>query len=312
MMKLFSSRYFKFDLRLLFITSIFSFPATLLAKEQKFTCQPKGEISWKILSPGVSWAQYTIQFTPYFKESHSWGTDLSRHAVIRVLKVDYAKNQLLFHRAKQDLDCNPARDTYIRKLIDDSGSEVIGAINSNFFIMPNGGTLGISLDEKKLWSGTTENLTISSAGVFGINHGVPFLTTRDDFVKDHGLVLTETESQQFSFLVQAYPKLLRDGELQITDGVKDVKCSRTSIGVDAKTAEILLVTLDTGAGAEASGMTLYEFANLLRDEACGLKQGLVLNLDGGGSTSFAIPSLGIYEQGDRCRHLGNILTVQKR
>jgi exopolysaccharide biosynthesis protein len=64
--------------------------------------------------------------------------------------------------------------------------------------------------------------------------------------------------------------------------------------------------------SDQTGMTLYEFAHLHKTSECGVLQKTVLNLDGGGSTSFAIPSLKVYEQVDRCRHLGNILSIQKK
>jgi hypothetical protein len=75
---------------------------------------------------------------------------------------------------------------------------------------------------------------------------------------------------------------------------------------------VLLVTLDAGGETLETGMSLYEFAHLLGAQECGLTQKTVLNLDGGGSTAFAIPSKGLYHQADRCRHLGNILMIQSR
>jgi hypothetical protein len=59
-------------------------------------------------------------------------------------------------------------------------------------------------------------------------------------------------------------------------------------------------------------MTLFEYANFVKTPQCGVAQQTVLNLDGGGSSSFAVPALKIYEQADKCRHLGNILTIQER
>jgi exopolysaccharide biosynthesis protein len=88
------------------------------------------------------------------------------------------------------------------------------------------------------------------------------------------------------------------------------KRSRTSIGVDENN-QVVLLTIDARAETAKTGMTLFEYAHFVKKAECGVSQKLVLNLDGGGSTAISVPSEKILEQADRCRHLGNILTVQK-
>lgn len=275
-----------------------------------FECSPKQAIAWTELSPGVQWTEYDLDFTPYLPETHQWELTQSRSVKVRAFKVDYLKNKLLFHSRSKELTCNPLQERFIQKLIEDSGSPVIGAINASFFVMPNGKTLGMVKDENRLWSGELDNLTISSAGVFSIENGIPNLETRDSFIAKFGTRISTENASRFSFAIQAYPKLLIDRSLQISDGVKNVHCARTSIGFSENANELFLVTIN--AKGESGGMTLYEYAHFVQSGQCGVAQKTVLNLDGGGSTSFAIPTQKIYEQVDRCRNLGNILTIQKR
>jgi hypothetical protein len=277
-----------------------------------FDCTPLTGTEWQELSDGVSWTKYDLAFTPYLKEQHQWNEVKSRSVTVRAFKIDYTKNKLNFYGAKKDLSCSPEKDRYIKRLIDDSGKKIIGAINSNFFVMPNGSIQGIAIDEEKSWSANLNSQTISSSGVLSIENGQPSLVAKDTFIMRFGTVISETDVAKLSFAVQAYPKLLIDNILQISDGVLDSKRSRTSIGFAENPDEIILVTIDARGENDKTGMSLFEFAHFLNKSTCGVGQRTVLNLDGGGSTSFAIPALEIYEQADRCRHLGNILTIQSR
>lgn len=277
-----------------------------------FTCTPQQEIQWKELSPGVSWTKYDLKFNPYNKDLHQWELKQTRSVTIRAFKVDFTKNKLLFHSAKTDLDCRPEQDRYISKLITDSGAPVIGAINASFFVMPNGHIQGLAIDENKVWSKDLTEQTISSSGVFSIENGKPTLEKRDDFILRFGNVISDSDATRFSFAVQAYPKLLIENTLQISDSVLNSRRPRTSIGVAENPDEIILVTIDARGETDQTGMTLYEYAHLVNETSCGVGQKTVLNLDGGGSSSFAIPSLKIFEQAEDCRHLGNILTIQSR
>jgi exopolysaccharide biosynthesis protein len=283
-----------------------------LAIASDFDCVPKQEIKWQKLSEGVEWTKYDLAFTPYLKDNHAWETSASRSVTVRAFKIDITKNKLLFHSPDKELACNPATDRYIHKMIIDDGSEIIGAINASFFVMPSGNILGMALDENKIWSDDLSNQTISSSGVFGIENGVPFLETRDSFITRFGTVISQQNASRFSFAIQAYPKLLINNALQISDSVINSKRSRTSIGMAENQNEIFLVTIDARGETGNTGMTLFEYAHFVKTNKCGLAQKTVLNLDGGGSSSFAIPSLNIFEQADRCRHLGNILTIQRR
>jgi exopolysaccharide biosynthesis protein len=142
-------------------------------------------------------------------------------------------------------------------------------------------------------------------------NGQYFLDKKDDFLKQYGSIIGRDQARKYTFAIQAYPRLLKDGELQIGDGVLNSRRSRTSIGVDVNNRELLFVTIDARAETAATGMTLFEYAHFLKKAECGVAQKFALNLDGGGSTAIYVPSQKISEQADRCRHLGNILTVQK-
>lgn len=282
------------------------------AQASEFNCSPQATINWNQLSEGVSWAKYDIQFSPYDKDNHTWATTLSRSSTVRVFKIDLSRNKILFHSSKKDLECDQKTDRYIQKLVVDSKAEIIGAINASFFVMPNGKIQGLALDENKVWSNDLTAQTISSSGVFSIENGQPSLETRDSFVNRFGSVVSQEEMKRFTFAVQAYPKLLIENEIQVSDSVLNSRRPRTSIGTAGNPDEIILVTIDARGENDKTGMTLFEYAHFVKTEKCGVGQTTVLNLDGGGSTSFAIPSLNIHEQADRCRHLGNILTIQKR
>ena len=283
-----------------------------LAIAGDFNCTPKQEIKWSKLSDGVHWTKYDLSFTPYLKDNHVWENSETRSVTVRAFKVDVTKNKLLFHTSDRVLNCDASTDKYIQKLINDKGDEVIGAINASFFVMPSGNILGMAMDENKIWSDDLSNQTISSSGVFGIENGVPFLESRDNFIARFGTILSEQDATRFSFAIQAYPKLLINNSLQISDSVLNTKRPRTSIGVSEIPNEIILVTIDARGENDDTGMTLFEYAHLVKTNKCGVEQKTALNLDGGGSTSFAVPSLKIFEQADHCRHLGNILTIQGR
>ena len=290
-----------------FIVLIFHF-----AHANEFDCGPKQPIKWVQLSEGVDWVKYDLSFSPYDKENHTWANSLTRSVTVRAFKIDLSKNKLLFVGEKSHLACNPVNDRYIQKIISGNEEKIIGAINSNFFVMPDGNIQGIAIDENKVWAVDASTQTISSSGVLSIENGLPQLESKDQFMARFGSILSQEDAKRFTFAVQAYPKLLINHELQITDSVLNTKRPRTSIGFGDDQEIIYLFTIDARGENDQTGMSLFEYAHFLKTEKCGVNQKTVLNLDGGGSTSFAVPALKIYEQADRCRHLGNILTIQKR
>lgn len=290
---------------LLLVLVLFSLPSWA------FECEPKDALTWREISPGVNWTKFDLAYTPYNKEARTWSEVKNRSVTVRALKIDLSKNKLRFLSPEHNVSCIPATERYITNVVKDSGVPVIAAINASFFVMPAGKILGMALDEEKIWSDDIASQTISSSGIFGILNGQYFLEKKDDFVKQYGSNISREEAKKYTFAIQAYPRLLLNGEPQIGDGVLNSRRSRTSIGVDANTQELVLVTIDARAETPATGMTLFEYAHFLKKTECGVTQKLALNLDGGGSTAIYVPSEKISEQADRCRHLGNILTVQK-
>jgi exopolysaccharide biosynthesis protein len=285
---------------------------TCITSASGFNCTPQVPVTWTDLSDGVSWTKYDLSFTPYQKEERQWESSQNRSVTVRAFKIDLQKNKLLFQSPSKDLNCNPATDRYIEKIITHTGENVIGAINCNFFVMPSGGIQGIAIDENKVWSSELTSQTISSSGILYVSQNLINLETKDDFIQRYGSVMSPQDTGSFNFAVQAYPKLLIDGEMKISDSVLNSRRSRTSIGTTDGKNEIILVTIDARAETSKTGMTLFEYAHFIKNPNCGVGQTTALNLDGGGSSAFAIPQLKIYEQADRCRHLGNILTIQKR
>lgn len=277
----------------------------------EFGCFPKESINWKEISPGVHFSKFDVAFTPYLKENLKWSVELSRSVTVRVLKVDLKQNRLLFHRSEKPIDCNPNSQRYIDLLVKDSGSDVIAAINASFFVMPSGGILGIAIDENKIWSNNLSNQEKLSSGILGIKENIFFLESKADFIQTYGPKINLEDARKFSFAVQAYPILFKDNVIRVDDTVMNQKRSRTSIGVDDNN-QIVLLTIDARAETDKTGMTLFEYAHFVKKAECGVSQKLVLNLDGGGSTAISVPSEKVLEQADRCRNLGNILSVQRR
>ena len=292
---------------LVFITLLFA-NVTWAAQ---FECTPRGEVKWNKISEGLYWTKYDLEFTPYQKDTRTWSPSQNRKVTIRAFRVDHTKNKFHFHRSTKPLACNPSKDRYIEKLVSDQGGAILGAINANFFEMPQGNIQGVAIDENRIWNANLESQTISSSGIFGIEMGQAFLDTRNSFIQRFGKVISHEDAKNFSLAVQAYPKLLINHELQISDNVLNAKRARTSIGVNEEGNEIVLVTIDAHQENFQSGMSLYEFAHLLKTDKCGVSQKNALNLDGGGSSAFAVPSINLFEQADSCRRLGNILTIQK-
>ncbi len=286
--------------------------AAVPAKAQGFKCEPVAIPEWQTLAEGAEWAKFDVRFTPYHRETQTWEGETTRSVTVRAFRIDPEKIEMRFHRSTNDLECDPTKDRYIRKLIGDSRAKALGAINASFFIMPNGKTLGVIVDERKVWGRNAGEQGISSSGVLSLQKGEWKLESRDQFIERHGPVMSTVDARDYQFAVQAYPRLLSDSQVVVSERVKEDKRPRTSIGLSATSNQILLVTLDAGGETSGTGMSLFEFAQLLGSRECGLAQKTVLNLDGGGSTAFAIPSNGIYHQADRCRHLGNILMIQSR
>ncbi len=277
----------------------------------EFGCLPKENIIWKEISPGVTFSKFDVAFSPYLKENSVWSTNLSRSVTVRALKIDLKKNELLFHRSEVPLACNPSLQRYIDLLVKDSGAEVIAAINASFFVMPSGGIQGIAIDEKKIWSNNLINQEKRSSGILGIKDDCFFLETKDEFIQKFGPRIDLEEARKYKFAVQAYPVLIKNDAIKVDDTVMNQKRSRTSIGIDENN-QVVLLTIDARGETDKTGMTLFEYAHFVKKIDCGVSQKMVLNLDGGGSTAISVPNEKILEQADRCRHLGNILMVQKR
>lgn len=286
---------------------------TLLANTSLFSAEiqcssPKFE--WQILSPGVEWTKLDIKFTPFDHEQKVWTNEFNRKVTLRILKLDLTLASLQFMKFNPSVQCNPESDRFIKNLLATSTDKHIAAINASFFDMNNSNLLGLAYDRNTLWADNLNTLKSNSSAVFVIKNNVPQMIDKDDFTKVYGEVVTAEKLKEFSLAVQAYPRLLRDDQIIVSQNVLNTRRPRTAIGFGAEDKIIYLVTIDARGENDTTGMTLYEFGHFLKNSTCGISLKTALNLDGGGSTSFAIPSQNIYEQADRCRPLGNILTIK--
>lgn len=286
-------------------------PFTLFA-ETIFQCAPLKKITWEEISEGVFFSEYDVSFTPYFKDQNAWDGNKTRKVTVRAIKVDPLKVKFRFHRPSSILPCEKGtKDRYIKKMIEDLNKEVIGAINSNFFIMPSKDILGVAYDGEKLWHDKLLDLPVTSSGVLSLKAQEVNLIPRDSFISLHGDIIKLSELYPYDLLLQAYPILINNDALVVSNGVKDVRYSRTAIGKAKNEASLILTTIDAKGFGVNTGMTLYEFGFLLKTKECGVPQEIALNLDGEGSTAISVPSKNMYHQVDSCRKLGNILTIQK-
>ncbi len=131
--------------------------------------------------------------------------------------------------------------------------------------------------------GTAEGLLRidGKPGRYNERRGAVMLGIRDDSV-----TLRDTPADgaaDFTHALAAGPWLVRSGTLQPEPGAP--RHPRTAVGSDAHA--IWFVTVD-GRAQEAAGMTMHELAQLLRALGCDD----ALNLDGGGSTTMWVRSLG--------------------
>jgi hypothetical protein len=270
------------------------------------------QFEWKVLSPGVLWTKHDIKFTPFDHEQKIWTNDLNRKVTLRILKLDLSLATLQFIKFDPSVQCNPQTDRFIKKLLDTSKEKNLAAINASFFDMNNSNVLGLAYDQNKLWADNLNTLKSNSSAVFTVKNLVPQMIDKDDFTKSYGEVVTAEQLKDFSLAVQAYPRLLRDDQIIVSQNVLNTRRPRTAIGFSQEEKFVYLITIDARGENDTTGMTLYEFGHFLKNSSCGINLKTALNLDGGGSTAFAIPSQAIYEQADRCRPLGNILTIKSR
>jgi hypothetical protein len=290
---------------------VFIFILSFNSFGEEFECSPKEISPWKEISPGVTFSKFDVAFSPYLKEKARWSKEKNRSVTVRALKIDLKQNKLLFHRSEVPIKCDPSSQRYIDLLMKDSDAEIIAAINASFFVMPSGGIQGIAIDEMKIWSNNLINQEKISSGILGIKDDSFFLETKDEFIQKYGPQIDFEEARKYQFAIQAYPILLKNNAIKVDDSVMNQKRSRTSIGLD-ENDQVILLTIDARAETAKTGMTLFEYAHFVKKPECGVSQKLVLNLDGGGSSAISVPSEKLLEQADRCRNLGNILTVQKR
>jgi hypothetical protein len=290
-----------------FVSLIFS--QTLLSAE--IQCD-NSKLDWQELAPGVQWTKKDIAFTPFDHDQKIWSNDLNRKVTLRILKLDLSQATLQFMKFNPSVQCNPAQDRYIKNLLASTNEKFHAAINASFFDMNNSDVLGLAYETNNLWANNLNSLKSNSSAVFTIQNNIPQMIDKDDFTKTYGEVVTIEKLKDFSLAIQAYPRLLRDEQIIVSQNVLNTRRPRTAIGFSNEEKIIYLITIDARGESDKTGMTLYEFGHFLKHTSCSLGLKTALNLDGGGSTSFAIPSLNIYEQADRCRPLGNILTIKSR
>lgn len=110
------------------------------------------------------------------------------------------------------------------------------------------------------------------------------------------------QNEKFTFALQSYPFLIRDGESAIThDSGK--KARRSAIGVDGEGAVYFIFSADPH-------LTLYTFAQQLEETGIAFQQ--VLNLDGGPSSGLFIREQGQTRLYNSLSIVPNVIVAQKK
>ncbi|HSP34392.1 MAG TPA: phosphodiester glycosidase family protein, partial [Thermoanaerobaculia bacterium] len=165
---------------------------------------------------------------------------------------------------------------------DDSGNEVV--LSGVTLPLPSRGSFSGIVKKVRTKAGATP-IGANEVVLSGSGTGAKFLQFLADGTR---LAITFTISTRWENVTDAVsgPNILvRDGAVTIepyTHGYADVASPRTAVGVDAK-GNVLIFVIDGRQPGYSMGVTLDELAELMA------KEGVVdaLNLDGGGSTTFA-------------------------
>jgi exopolysaccharide biosynthesis protein len=221
-----------------------------------------GKIRWEQekLAPGLVW-----------KSSHTLLED-SIPQNINILIVN-------LHKRRISILYNPKENTRTSKQA--SSANAIAAVNAGFFNIKDGGSATyirnagriIDTDTAKKWQrnvNMTGALLIDTRGHLNIRESMP-----NSWYDSH---------PEFPDVLVTGPLLIRNRKTTILPKTSLVitRHPRTSIGV-INNHKIVLVTLD-GRTADARGMTLLQFTDLMKSFRC--KD--AVNLDGGGSTTMWI------------------------
>jgi len=124
------------------------------------------------------------------------------------------------------------------------------------------------------------------------------------------------KTEHLKTLVGGLPAIVRDGEIIARDSMPgmsrrftEARHPRTGVGFSKDGKTLFFVTVD-GRQESSVGMTLVEFAELMREFGCNT----ALNLDGGGSTTMVINGEVVNSPSDPTgeRPVANVLMVVKR
>lgn len=141
-------------------------------------------------------------------------------------------------------------------------------VNANFFEASHTIT-GLLIAEGQIFGQSY----INRGGTFAVQNGMPLLRSN---------ITTPYQGEPFEQAVQAFPMLIENGQIVYQTALSERSSRRSAIGIDSAGRVIIIAT-------PLLGLSLAELASALDSDELDLVH--ALNLDGGGSTMLAIPSI---------------------
>ncbi len=220
-------------------------------------------IQWTVqeISPGITWKYYVYDSLHHTPQSINV-------LVINPAETDYKMGFAFLNDARKTTDELAAK------------TGALAAINGTFFNMAQGGSVCYLKVDDSVRNYSQPNLRsyIHNGAISIDTMGKLYIISRPDS--------GWTSMNYFKDVMSSGPLLIKDGEKCAfeKDKFNENRHPRTGIGINKK-GHIIMVTLD-GRNKRASGMSIPEFASLMKYLGCND----ALNLDGGGSTTMYIQS----------------------
>ena len=216
------------------------------------------------------------------KQYHFTGENMifDSHQYISIVEIDVKKAKGRFALAN-----DPGKITPTSKFAKDSGAVV--AINGTFYNMkePYNCVTYFKKNGVLCYDNTEEMEQRDNAAVAITSKGVPFIEVADA-ANPGGVV----ENQAWPEMIDA-PNVVASGPVLLADGEESYlkegsfnskRHPRSAVGIKGK--KVYLVAVDGRSAEYAQGVTLWEFADIMR--FIGAVD--AINLDGGGSTTLYV------------------------
>lgn len=253
---------------------------TVIAMAMAFAVSAQNRDSLTFMN--ADWSVKQIDKGITLKQFHFTGDDkiFDSHQYISIVEIDVKRAKGRFALAN-----DPGRITQTSKFAKDSGAVV--AINGTFYNMsaPYNCVTYFKKNGLLCYENTEKMEQRDNAAVAITAKGVPFIEVAD--VENPGGV---SDNQAWPERIEA-PSVVASGPILLTDGdeayLKDCSFNskrhpRSAMGIRGK--KVFLVAVDGRSAEHAQGMTLWEFADIMR--FIGAED--AINLDGGGSTTLYV------------------------